>query len=76
MSKTQRLIPVLSLVLVGSLAACTSKQLYQGTMQNRLNACEKYHGEQRLQCREQYQKSYEEYERERQAVLEGKTNTP
>ncbi|MCQ3829098.1 hypothetical protein HXX02_06550 [Microbulbifer elongatus] len=52
-------------------SACSNQQIYEGIQQNRLQNCEKYPDAQYAECLARHQKDYEEYERERQALLKG-----
>ena len=53
-----------------SLTACSSQGVYEAARQNRLQDCEKYEGSRREQCLAEYQKTYPEYERQREEVLQ------
>jgi hypothetical protein len=59
------------LVIVGAtlLSACSNRALYETAQNNRRNACLKELPAQAQKCLETVSKSYEEYERERQALL-------
>ena len=53
---------VLTLLIV-AVAACSNKQLYEASHQNRLQECDKLVTSQRQSCLEEYSESYEEYRR-------------
>ncbi len=57
-----------SAVLFGlALAACSNEQAYRAMQENRLQHCETQPIPMQASCREQYQLSYEEYQRLRNA---------
>ncbi|GJM11883.1 MAG: hypothetical protein DHS20C12_02860 [Pseudohongiella sp.] len=65
-----RAILVAGLVLVG-LASCSNKAMYQTLQQNGLRACQEIPIAQQPSCKAQYQKDYETYKRERDALEQG-----
>jgi len=54
------------------LSGCTNKALYNAIQQNRLHACKEELPQNQQACEAAYEKSYEDYERERQKVLKDK----
>ena len=56
------------LVVIG----CSSRDLYDAVQQNRLQECSKLYGAQRKECEARYQKDYDTYQREREAVINDK----
>ena len=52
------------------LTACTSEALYNSIQQNQLQRCETIPIAQQAACKQQFQTSYEEYRRERDALVE------
>ncbi|MEQ8312787.1 MAG: hypothetical protein RL839_13335 [Gammaproteobacteria bacterium] len=65
-------IPFLfALLLLVTLSGCSNRNLYEAIQQNRLQSCEEIPIPQQANCREQYQQSYEDYKRERDALLQG-----
>ena len=67
--KRSALLALLTAALLSALSACTNRQIYNAIQQNRLNECEKMVDAQREQCVAQYQKNYDDYEREREEIL-------
>ena len=61
-------IAVLAILLV----ACTHEQVYTAIQQNQQLECSKLPQVQYEQCMKNYDKSYQDYERERQAILDEK----
>jgi hypothetical protein len=57
---------------LGLVQACSHQQVYDAVQQNRQFECQKLPGSQYEECMEQYSEPYEEYERERQELLEEK----
>ncbi len=55
--------PAVFILLIAAVAACSNKQLYEASHQNRLQECEKLVASQRQSCREEYSESYDEYRR-------------
>lgn len=51
---------------------CSSRDLYNAAQQNRLQECSKLYGAQREECEARYQKDYDTYQREREAVINDK----
>lgn len=51
------------------MSACTHRELYNAVQDNRRAKCDEMPDTQRAECLAQYQKSYEQYERERQRVI-------
>lgn len=62
------LILVFALALLG----CGNKQIYTAVQENRRLECSKLPQNQYEQCMSEYDTPYDEYERERQAVIDGK----
>lgn len=60
----------LCLTAVFLLAGCTNQQIYTAIQENRRQECGKLPKGQYEQCMRDYDTSYEEYERERQAALD------
>lgn len=60
------------LVLLG-MTACTNKAIYEGTRIQLRNDCLKEPPARYEECVERTGKSYEEYRREREEVLEGRS---
>jgi len=52
-------------------AGCSNRGMYNNVQTNNLRDCDQYLGQKREECRARFQKSYDDYERERQEVLEG-----
>lgn len=52
--------------------ACSHQQVYDAVQQNRQLECQKLPGTQYEECMKQFSEPYEEYERERQELLEEK----
>lgn len=50
-------------------SACSNRQLYNAVQENRKAKCDEMPDAQRAECLEQYQKSYEEYDRGRRQVI-------
>ncbi|MBD1391000.1 hypothetical protein IC617_16345 [Neiella sp. HB171785] len=68
MSSTRLVYLALMLLAV---TGCSSKQLYHSAQSNRLNACQNLPEPDRGSCLAQvHRESYEEYQRQRQAVLD------
>ena len=61
------LILVIALALLG----CSNKQIYTAVQENRRLECSKLPQDQYEQCISEYDTPYDEYERERQAVIDG-----
>jgi hypothetical protein len=61
-------------VLIGALAvllpACSNQQLYDAIQQNRQLECQKLPGIQYEECMKQHSQPYDEYERQRQELLD------
>lgn len=55
------------LLLVLALAGCSSRQVYEALRANRITQCQTLQGAAREQCMKPYQKSYDEYRRDRDA---------
>lgn len=53
-----------------AISGCTSKQLYNAVQQNRIQACSKELPQDQEACKQRYEKSYEDYERDRQEVMD------
>ncbi len=71
MSFTKFIQLLLILVII---SACSAKQLYNAGKINREHHCREYVGPEREQClKELNNKSYEDYQRERQQVLKDKS---
>lgn len=62
-------LSVFLVFIVTSLAACTNKEVYESVRSNRLNDCQYLTEPERERCMERYDKTYDEYEREREAIL-------
>ncbi|GLX78382.1 hypothetical protein tinsulaeT_17220 [Thalassotalea insulae] len=63
------------LLILLTISACSSKELYDAGKQNRQSYCREYVGPEYEQClKEINNKSYEDYQRERQQVINDKTN--
>jgi hypothetical protein len=62
---------ILTFTLLGVLAACSNKQLYTAVQQNRQQECATLPQQQYEDCMRHYQQSYEAFDRERRALLEG-----
>jgi len=60
------------LVAVGHLQGCTNQALYDGAQYSNRNECEKLPPSQYDECVEQAEISFEEYQRQREALLETK----
>lgn len=56
-------------VAVFTLSACTSQELYHYVQHNKVQDCRKMVDPLYEECMEQYGKSWEDYERERQELL-------
>jgi hypothetical protein len=56
---------MISLFLIG----CSNKQIYAAVQENRRVECSKLPQDQYEKCMSEYETPYEEYERERQAVI-------
>lgn len=69
MRNTTHLVVYL-IIFFSSLSACSNRQLYHSAQTSRLNECNNLIGYQRDKCLEQSSKSYEQYQREREEVLE------
>jgi len=54
-----------ALVMAWLPLSCSNRQIYQAIQENSLRDCELIPYPQRSQCEKQYNKPYEEYERER-----------
>ena len=65
---TMRMFGLLSVAAI--LAACTQQDVYEMSQENGRKACEKEPPPMQDRCMEQYQQSYDEYQRERDALLE------
>lgn len=61
-----------ALVCALLVTACTQQQAYQAVQENRLMECQKRVGDQQEECREGHSMSYEEYQREREALRKEK----
>lgn len=59
---------LLTIALVVLLVGCTNQQYYEGIQVNRRNECLKLPIPQREECFARYNMSYDQYERERQAL--------
>ncbi|WP_290579971.1 hypothetical protein [Ketobacter sp.] len=68
--KHSRLRFILMPVLVTALMACSSKGTYEAIQNGQKNDCQKYYGDEYDKCIEPYSKPYEDYERDRDALLE------
>jgi len=62
------------LTFISALAACSNKQIYESTQLNRQNECYKLPDAQIDECMEQHKKSFDEYDRKRQELLEEEDN--
>ncbi len=60
--------PLAALTLIVALQSCSNQAMYEAIQQNRLQRCEEIPIPQQQACRDQYQTSYEEYRRERDAL--------
>lgn len=61
----------IGLVLLVLLAACSNKAVYDSVQNDQRWQCEKEPLSAQQECRERVAKSYDQYERERQELLEG-----
>ena len=57
----------LMIVLLLMLAGCSSGQIYEAIRANRITQCQTLQGAAREDCMKPYDKSYDEYRRERDA---------
>lgn len=60
------------LLLTSLITGCSSRDLYNAAQQNRLQECSKLYGAQREECEARYQKDFDTYQREREAVINDK----
>lgn len=60
---------ILLLLLLPLITACTHQQLYQTVQNNRQNTCHEQPANKYDECMDKYSKPYDEYEKERQAIL-------
>lgn len=72
MKKFSQLILPLMVVFISS---CSNKELYHAIHENRMNNCIKLPPPRDEQCKKSYQKSYDEYKRQREEVLKDSHNT-
>ncbi|MCV6620861.1 MAG: hypothetical protein OIF51_03810 [Cellvibrionaceae bacterium] len=56
--------------MILAVQACTQQDIYEIAQDNRKQACDKEPLAVQEQCRQQYEQSFEEYQREREALLE------
>ena len=49
--------------------SCTKKQVYEGIQDNRKTDCEKLNDAQREDCQRQYEKSFDEYNKEKAIMM-------
>ena len=63
---------LLLLLAAWLLQACSNQQVYDAIQQNRQLECQKLPGTQYEDCMKQYSEPYQEYERERQELLQEK----
>lgn len=59
-------------LLLAVLAACSNQQLYNGIQKNRQLECQKLPGSQYDKCMKEVSEPYEEYERDRQELIEAR----
>lgn len=52
--------------------SCSNKEIYDATRENRRMECHKLPGREREQCLQEQSMSYEEYQQEREKVLQSK----
>lgn len=60
--------PVLGLVALANLGACSNQQVYEAVQRNQRLECQKIPLPQQDECMEQNSESYEEYRRNREAL--------
>jgi hypothetical protein len=61
----------LILMLALALQGCSNQQIYTAVQENRRLECSKLPQNQYEQCMSEYDTPYDEYDRERQAVIDG-----
>tara|TARA_R110002049_G_scaffold23490_62_gene82891 strand:+ start:2138 stop:2344 length:207 start_codon:yes stop_codon:yes gene_type:complete len=61
-------------VLLAALVACTHEQVYNNVQHNQQLECSKLPQVRFEECMKNYDQSYEDYERERQAIIDKDTN--
>ena len=67
---TSRLLRHLMLLAPLLATSCTNEALYNAVQQNQLQRCETIPIAQQATCKQQFQTSYEDYRRERDALVE------
>ncbi|WP_299978310.1 hypothetical protein [uncultured Pseudoteredinibacter sp.] len=61
---------LLLFTMILAVQACTQQDIYEMAQDNRKQACHKEPLALQEQCRQQYEQSFAEYQRERKALLE------
>ena len=61
-------------MLLPALVACTHEQVYNNVQHNQQLECSKLPQVRFEECMKNYDQSYEDYERERQAIIDGSEN--
>lgn len=61
----------LAVGLISVLSACTNQDAYEAVRANRLHECQYLPPSEQEECVRRYDKPYEEYERQREELLEG-----
>lgn len=56
--------------MILAVQACTQQDIYEMSQDNRKQACDKEPPAMQEQCRQQYEQSFAEYQRDREALLE------
>ena len=62
-------VMLFAVLLVGLVSACTNRGTYEGIKASNINECYRLPPSQQDECLEQANKSYEEYQREREELL-------
>ena len=73
-TRNRRIGSAVALVAWWLLQACSNQQVDDAIQQKRQLECQKLSGTRYEECMEQYSEPYEEYERERQELLQEKVD--